>query len=442
MARPLLVLILLAATALARDPSVGACTKKDAFAKLQAKIDPQVAKFTREESWEKKVRLAKSLTKKYGKRQIEHLIRYREPDMAMVLVPLLKSKSWPHRARALYALKMVGDTAVVKEVAAALRDKVPMVRELAANALCHMGEAAGLDALRKSVEGEKDPYVLASMRAAIEVLESHDKPYSLYRSHQQWKEPLEGPEGARRVAWEWVKKGKALFNDYHRGAVELTPATEFRYPVSWYRDSLFSSYPRNSFGAGGNHAGEDCAWFREGCSIYSIADGIVRMVQGAGGDWGFLIVVEHLLESGDYITSVYGHCAWDVLVTAGDKVTAGQKIATQGLSCSAENGGYGSHLHFGIGDGPFRRPKRFKKGDPYRYADGRDTEIVRFVYGGESRTRLTAVLRLKDGTEKQVLLPGEPFKDELAWLQAYIQGCAGWLDPESFLPGKVEGARR
>ena len=181
---------------------------------------------------------------------------------------------------------------------------------------------------------------------------------------------------------------------------------------------------------------------KKGCSIYAIADGIVRMVQGAGGDWGFLIVVEHRLESGDYITSGYGHCAWDVLVKAGDRVVAGQKIATQGLSCSAENGGYGSHLHFGIGDGPFRRPKRFRKGDPYRYADGRDSEIVRFVYGGESRTRLAAVLRLKDGTEAQVLLPGEPFEDELAWLQAYIQGCTGWLDPETFLPGRVEGARR
>ena len=76
--RSSLLLLLLAGAALARDPSVGACTKKEAFAKQQAKIDAQVAKFTTEEVWEKKVRLAKSLTKKYGKRHIEHLIRYRE----------------------------------------------------------------------------------------------------------------------------------------------------------------------------------------------------------------------------------------------------------------------------------------------------------------------------------------------------------------------------
>jgi len=218
--------------------------------------------------------------------------------------------------------------------------------------------------------------------------------------------------------------------------------------LSHCEEDLFAGYPRKSFGAGGTHAGEDCAWFREGCSIYAIADGVVRMVQGAGGDWGFLVAVEHRLPDGRYLVSVYGHLAFDLLVTAGDVVKAGQKIGTQGLSTSVENGGYGSHLHFGLGDGPWRRPAGLAAADEVKLdlGDGKPVAapVVRIVYAAESRNSygwpLTAmVVRRPDGTEQVVEVPEQPIARELGWFQAYVKGCRGWLDPQTTLPKLVRG---
>jgi murein DD-endopeptidase MepM/ murein hydrolase activator NlpD len=326
-----------------------------------------------------------------------------------------------------------------------LEDRDPVVREAAANALCHIGDDKALEALKGRLEKEKDPCVLASIEAAARVLESGGKPY------EAWAETLDGPEGAKRVEWKWVHKGSPSFNRYEAGAKEVPVAESFGYPVSAYKTDLFCpSYPRRSFGAGDTHAGEDCAWFREGCSYYAIADGVVRMVQGAGGDWGFLLVLEHLLPSGDYVVSVYGHAAWDVLVKPGDAVKKGQKIATQGLSCAVENGGYGSHIHFGIGDGPFRRPRKHAKGETLQVESGgkpAQGKIVRFVYSKERKGSrgwplVAAVVQLPDRSTVEVAMEEEEAQDELAWMQAYVQKCEGWLNPETFLPEKVEGKKK
>jgi murein DD-endopeptidase MepM/ murein hydrolase activator NlpD len=337
----------------------------------------------------------------------------------------------------------------VDAIVGALHDKDPRVREMAANALCHMGGDKGKEALEARKGEEKDPYVLASIEAALTVLEAGEKPYAEYKGGKVWKEGLTGPQGARRVEWVWVRKGEKLFNDYDARAPEPPVAEAFAYPVSGYKSDLFCrAYPRRSYAANGNHAGEDCAWFREGCSYYAIADGVTRMVQGAGGDWGFLVILEHKLESGDFIVSVYGHAAWDVLVRPGDPVKKGQKIATQGLSCSVENGGYGSHIHFGIGDGPFRRSKKHPKGSALTVDDGKGKRvsgtIVRIVYAEGTKgkygwPRLAAVVRRPNGETVEQVLEDEDVKDQVGWLQAYIAGCKGWLNPETFLPKHVEG---
>ena len=196
-----------------------------------------------------------------------------------------------------------------------------------------------------------------SMRRSS-LLDADKRPYDV------WPETMVGPDGAKRVAWAWTWKGKTSYNRYEAGVIADMPvAKRVVYPIARYKEDLFAGYPRNSFGAGGTHAAEDCAWFRDGCGYYAIADGVVRMVQGAGGDWGFLIVTEHLLEDGSYVTGVYGHAGFDVLVKPGDIIRCGQRIASQGLSCSVENGGYGAHIHFGLGDGPFRRPAGLAQGE-------------------------------------------------------------------------------
>jgi murein DD-endopeptidase MepM/ murein hydrolase activator NlpD len=458
MKRPSLPFLFLAAVILlasapetgwSRDPTVGSCTQKGPFAKRQQQVDVFVRKLTAASSEKRKASLASSMAKKFGTSAIENLIRYREPDMKLVFLRLLKHKKWPVRARALYGLKMVGDVSSVDAIGASLKDKDPRVREMAANALSHMGGEKGKEILQARKAEEKEAHVPASVEAARQVLEGGEKPYDEYKRGKVWKETLTGPEGARRVEWVWVKKGEKLFNDYDARAPEPPVAEAFVYPVSEYKTDLFCrAYPRRSFAANGNHAGEDCAWFREGCSYYAIADGVTRMVQGAGGDWGFLVILEHKLPSGDFIVSVYGHAGWDVLVRPGDPVKKGQKIATQGLSCSVENGGYGSHIHFGIGDGPFRRSRKHPKGSTLTVKDGKGKgssgTVIRIVYAGGTKDRygfprLAAVVRLPNGEAVEQILPDEEMKDQVGWLQAYIAGCKGWLNPEKFLPKRVEG---
>lgn len=146
------------------------------------------------------------------------------------------------------------------------------------------------------------------------------------------------------------------------------------------------------------------------------------------------------------LVSLYGHGGFDVLVKPGDRIARGQKIGTEGLSCAEENGGYGSHLHFGIGDGPFRRPKKLSKGDKYEVeVDGKKLagRIICFGYSTKDTNstgfpRLTAVVGLEGDKTVEVVLPDESLQDEVAWMQAYIKDCKGWLNPETWLPEHVE----
>lgn len=445
----IILLLLVADYVYSRDPSVGACTRKDEFDKKQSKIDSLVQQFVAEKSDTKRKSLLKQLTGLADK-DIENLIRYREQKLAPVYVEILKNPKWFIRTRALYALKMVGTGNEVPAVAKLLSDKEPMVREAAANCLSHIGNDATAKALNKQHSTESDPYVKASIKAALDVISAPKKSYAEYKDGAKYSEKLAGPEGAKRVEWAWRVVGPPLFNDYTCAPYDLPEAKDWRYPVSWYKNDLFAPWPRNSFAAGGNHAGDDCAWFREGCSYYAIADGVVRMIQGAGGDWGFLIVLEHRLPNGSYIVSLYGHCAWDILVRTGEMVKSGQKIATQGLSCSVENGGYGSHLHFGIGDGPFRRSGKHSKGDIIEFEqDGVKTsgQIVRFGYSKDKNNSynwplVTAVVKCADGSELETPLPPEELQNEVSWIQPYINKCKGWLNPESFLPERIEAKKK
>lgn len=159
------------------------------------------------------------------------------------------------------------------------------------------------------------------------------------------------------------------------------------------------------------HLGVDVAWYRVGAPVYAIADGVVRLSQGAtppatdkkvanaastqiakgdskktveikdsqpAGDaptepaadatdtgngvskpatnnqavpaalgWGNVVAIEHHLPDGSYVTSIYGHLGSARRVAAGDIVHAGQMIGTVGKS-GTENGGYKPHLHFGL----------------------------------------------------------------------------------------------
>jgi hypothetical protein len=215
-------------------------------------------------------------------------------------------------------------------------------------------------------------------------------------------------------------------------------ASSFDWPISWYHGSHFLRTPRRSFGAHGRHVGEDMAWYRDGCSVFSVATGLVRLVQDAGGDWGFLVVIEHRLPNGAYTCAVYGHLGADVLVRPGEMVRKNQMIGTVGLSCSVENGGYGAHLHFGLADGPFRRPPELLPGSQLGREEAGDGVVVRLGYDAHQRSPagiagLIAVVRLPDRTTRVEALQTPHLQDQIDWIRGYEAGCEGWHDPYRFI---------
>lgn len=138
---------------------------------------------------------------------------------------------------------------------------------------------------------------------------------------------------------------------------EIPVATTWHPPIREYFDAS-----RKSFGycvtqdftafVGSVHIGDDCGWRKELRTVCAVAPGVVRSA-GHVYSWGFIVVIEHKLANGDGYCSLYAHLSPFLHVKPGDVVAAGQKIASIGRNHSVENGGYGSHCHFGIHRGPF-----------------------------------------------------------------------------------------
>ncbi|MCZ9635040.1 peptidoglycan DD-metalloendopeptidase family protein [Rhodococcus sp. BH5] len=96
---------------------------------------------------------------------------------------------------------------------------------------------------------------------------------------------------------------------------------------------------------GAEHKGIDLAG-PEGTPIYAFTDGRVADAGEADG-FGHWIVLDHVIE-GRTMSTVYGHMWADgVLVSAGDQVSAGQRIASIGNDGQST----GAHLHFEVWDG-------------------------------------------------------------------------------------------
>ena len=105
-----------------------------------------------------------------------------------------------------------------------------------------------------------------------------------------------------------------------------------------------------------------------------------------------------------------------------------------------------SHIHFGLGDGPFRRPSKVAAGDVIEFdCHGRKVKgpVVRLAYASEGKGSrgwplTAAICRAPDGSEVEVVFPEEDLQAELTWFQAYIKACRGWLNPQTWLPALVE----
>jgi len=136
--------------------------------------------------------------------------------------------------------------------------------------------------------------------------------------------------------------------------------------------------------SGSYHVGDDVAWHRPQSTVVAIGDGEVKIASVGVGSWGGFVVIEHTGDKGGPFCSLYGHLGPLVCVRPGQQVRRGQKIASVGRPFTWTNGGYGTHLHFGIRKGPFNRggftgyllPAKFKSGasgwtDPQKFIRAR-----------------------------------------------------------------------
>jgi murein DD-endopeptidase MepM/ murein hydrolase activator NlpD len=130
-----------------------------------------------------------------------------------------------------------------------------------------------------------------------------------------------------------------------------TVADSFAYPVGktekvtqakdrdeWYNaqdfgknDHLGEDWNKNT---GGN---TDC-----GEAVYAAANGVIKFARDAGPGWGNVVIIDHVLPSGEKVQSLYGHLQ-EIVKTSGD-VMKREQIGKVGNA----NGRYPCHLHFEI----------------------------------------------------------------------------------------------
>ncbi len=137
---------------------------------------------------------------------------------------------------------------------------------------------------------------------------------------------------------EWVQSllpGEEV-KDLKEGDVLIDPVKPVDAPIT----SPFGLRTHPTSGTESFHYGVDLG-APEGEKIKSIADGEV-VEAGENPDYGNYLAIRH----SESIYSLYAHCS-QVLPSAGDRVTAGQVIATVGATGNAT----GPHLHLEIRNG-------------------------------------------------------------------------------------------
>jgi len=131
--------------------------------------------------------------------------------------------------------------------------------------------------------------------------------------------------------------------------LSVPTATTFTYPLQKWEFSV----PEQGFGVkrakGVYHFGDDVA-APANSSVHSIAYGQVKHV-GMHIGFGTVVLIEHTLPNFSKIVSLYGHLGKNVIVKTGQFVNKNQVIGYIGNP--EENGGWLSHLHFGIRKGPY-----------------------------------------------------------------------------------------
>lgn len=138
-------------------------------------------------------------------------------------------------------------------------------------------------------------------------------------------------------------------------------ANELRFPLDNYsrRNNILGTY--NHVGNNKYHLGEDVIAV-SATRVYAIGNGKIRKAYEGTG-YGGMYIIEHTLASGEKILSLYAHLNFATFTKqAGDDVSKGDFLGEIGTT--AQNGGWGEHLHFGIKKGGYpSNPNEYVCGD-------------------------------------------------------------------------------
>lgn len=268
------------------------------------------------------------------------------------------------------------------------------LRDVCAEFFTWLGKKSDLESLQKALAKETDPYAKAALEGALKIIPKRESLAAKDASALQKLRPdvleptliyglvdiadkdavrdrllnmqnaLAAPSGSLRNSMTYLSGGPQ-----EATTARMAPVRDF---FDEKRKSFGYQMPSDpSAFSGSVHIGDDVSWRKELRSVVAVAPGIVRSVEHAYS-WGFIVVVEHKLSDEHSFCSLYAHLSPLLHVKPGDTVKLGQKIGSTGRSQTVENGGYVSHLHFGLHDGPFLqqqswvsgyiRPERWKEG--------------------------------------------------------------------------------
>jgi len=150
-----------------------------------------------------------------------------------------------------------------------------------------------------------------------------------------------------------MKKNTVILVFIFIGISTFVKAQSFGFPLDtsgWYITQHFGVW-NSSFR--GYHLGEDyVANNNVELPVYAASNGIVKHVQ-SHTKYGYVTIIEHTLNDGSKVCSVYGHMRAANITTIGKSVIKGELIGYLSNDPN-ENGGYSfTHLHFGIRSGEY-----------------------------------------------------------------------------------------
>jgi len=363
---------------------------------------------------------------------LRHLPRHEHPKLTDNTLRLLAGGKLDEKVAAVTALiaQHAGSSEVRRRIALIMRAPNPLLRDRCAEYFTWFGRPDDRPALEAAIKTTREPHALASLRAAVRMIErrealglNHPLPDLRHEAiapaaaedYQRARAALEAGDylaayrtlalgrpfaprlryGSNQLSDEQIAAANArlaLLQAVHgfpgqpkqaglpdllEGG-ELPIADRFVTPVRAYfnpnRESFGKQVPDGDGPfAGRVHVGDDTAWGDIHDTVVAIAAGRVRLA-GHRHSWGGLVVIEHRNDQGDTFFSLYGHLGPLILVERGETVEAGQKIGSLGRNQTWANGGYNTHIHFGIHRGGADRDRVPSHGyvSPEQFADDQD----------------------------------------------------------------------